>query len=349
MTDSTNNGPSGLSKPSQTSDTIETTPSWGPLPSSRSFVLRVKRRGANSKKRARVHRTALTATFASRPGTTSIHIHHRQPARPENAGYRSSGPNNFMTTSRHGPPPPHRPSSMNMGGIRSALPDYQSNPVPFDQYHQPQVGTQYSGVFYPMHPPQSFHGVEATDGRSPAYMVHYPPVYPHYFQQHPHQQPSFSGYHTFMHHPPPHPGTHNPMFGQATGYGPGYYPSPYPMMLGHSPGPPPGPQGYLQSGPQYTNPHGPTTLGAPSPFPNEGLQRHIPKQGDAYDVSKTIVDGSGSMRIAGPQSRVPGKSKRMRMTCNYVSLYLLTSSLRDTLSIFNTHTDYHTRRTTKDT
>ena len=302
MTDSTNNGPSGLPKPSQASETIKT-PFWGPLQSSRSFVLRVRRRGANSKKRARVHRTALTATFASRPGTTSIHTHHHQPARPENAGYRSSGPNNFMTTSRHGPPPPHRPSSMNMGGIRSALPDYQPNPVPFDQYHQSQVGTQYTGVFYPMPPPQSFHGGEATDGRSPAYMVHYQPVYPHYFQQHPHQQPSFPGYHTFMHHPPPHP------FGQASGCGPGYYPSPYPMMLGHNPGPPPGPQGYLQSGPQYANPHGPTTLGIPPPFPNEGLQRHIPKQGDSYDVSKTIVDGSVSMRIAGPQSRVPGKSK----------------------------------------
>ena len=346
MTDSTNNAPSGLPKPSQTSETIETTSAWAPLQSSRSFVLRVRRRGANPKKRARVHRTALTATFASRPGTASVHIHHHQPARPENAGYRSSGPTNFMTTSRHGPPPTHRPSSMNMGGVRSALPDCQSNPLPFDQYHQPQVGAQYTGVFYPMPPPQSFHGGQLTDGRSPAYMVHYHPVYPHYFQQHPHQQPSFPGYHTFVHHPPPHPGTHSPVFGQASGYGPGYYPSPYQMMLGHSPGPP-GPQGYMQPGPQYTNPQRPATLGTPQPFPNEGLQRHIPKQGDAYDVSKTIVDGSVSTRIAGPQSRVPGESKDADDI--QLCLILLTSSSRDTLSIFNSHTDCHARRATKDT
>lgn len=164
------------------------------------------------------------------------------------------------------------------------------------QYHhmQPQFAMQSPGVYYQMHPAPSFRGGDqATDGRPPAYSMTYPVVYPHYYPQ-PHQQPSYPGFPTYVHSPPPHPGVNAPMFGQTPGYGSGYYPSPYPMMLGHGPGPPPRPQMPPRSGSQHSNPRRSVSSG-PGPILHTGRPRRpAPKRAAVSDYPKTIVDGSNS-------------------------------------------------------
>lgn len=224
--------------------------------------------------------------------TTACH----EPTRPDNVANRPSQLNAHMAAN-HGPSLSAHPSSaLNMKGMSSALPGYQSNVVPFDQYHhmQPQFAMQSPGVYYQMHPAPSFRGGDqATDGRPPAYSMTYPVVYPHYYPQ-PHQQPSYPGFPTYVHSPPPHPGVNAPMFGQTPGYGSGYYPSPYPMMLGHGPGPPPRPQMPPRSGSQHSNPRRSVSSGPGPILHTERPRRPVPKRAAVSDNPKTIVDGSNS-------------------------------------------------------
>lgn len=243
---------------------------------------------------------------------------HHEPVQPVSVAHRSSQVNPHMIPSdgtgggglgpsQSAPPP----SAMNMEGLRSALPGYQPNMISYDQYHhmQSQFAVQSPGVYYPIHPAPSFRGGEqATDSRLPAYLVPYPVVYPQYFPQ-PHQQPSYPGFPTYVHSPPPHPGVNAPMFGQTAGYGSGFYPSPYQTMLGHSPGPPPRPQMSPRSGSQHSDPRRPTSSGPAPTLHPERPRRPTPKRAATSDSSKTIVDGSNPMKSArsGLDSRLSGK------------------------------------------
>lgn len=231
--------------------------------------------------------------------TTTCH----GPARPDNVAHRPSQMNAYMAANNGPSLSAHPSSALNMDGMSSTLPGYQSNVVQFDQYHhmQPQFAMQSPGVYYQMHPAPSFRGGDqATDGRTPAYSMTYPVVYPHYYPQ-PHQQPSYLGIPTYVHSLPQHPGVNAPMFGQTPGYGSGYYPSPYPMMLGHGPEPRP------RFGPQHWRPRR-TVSSGPGPILHTGRPRRpVPKRAALSDYPNTIVDGSNSAKSTRSNSRASGK------------------------------------------
>lgn len=233
--------------------------------------------------------TALTAFFVA---LLSESVNHRQSAHPENVDHnRAPQSHSHMTPNGHGPAPSTAAlSATNMGDMRTAYPGYQFPPDQYNYNMQTQFVMQHPGVFYHMYPHLSVQG---------GHPVAYPTVYPQYYPQQ-HQQPHFQGVPTYMHPPvsSSHPGIHVPLYGHSVGYGSGYYPWPYPIMLGHSPGPPPRQQAHPQSDSQYLNPHNQGNQGSSSAS-QSGSPRQVTNP--AYDGSKTIVDGSTSMK---PDSRV---------------------------------------------
>lgn len=275
-------------------------------------------RGKRKKKKKRVPISPMYCTdgnICSCIDTTACH----EPERSDYVAHRPSQLNLYMAPSHGTSLSAHSPSALNMENMGSTLPAYQSNVIPFDQYHhmQPQFAMQHPGLYYQMHPAPSFRsGGQATDDRHPAYSMTFPMVYPHYYPQ-PHQQPSYPGFPTYAHSPLPHPSVNGPMLGQIPGYDSAYYPSPYPMVLGHGPGPPLRPQMPPRSDAQHSNPRRPVSSGPGPTLHTERPRRPVPKRAAVSDYPKTIVDGSNLAKCTKSNSRVSGK---------YITIHIMPSS-----------------------
>lgn len=198
----------------------------------------------------------------------------------------SSSPSGYPPHGRYAPP-----SSMNMANMAYALPGHQSTGLPFEQQHHMHhyPATHAQGMMYPMQSMGHYPGQHPT-GAVP-YGIPYAPNFPPYaMPQHPGAAQHGGHYPSFV----PNPSLQN-MTGHSPSYGPGYY---------H---------------PGYNVPYGPGALPVAAPMrqpsrqgstsASRGSSSTSPSKRDVdrrtaeeYDVSKTIVDGSNPMKLAGPNA-----------------------------------------------
>ncbi|KAF4259710.1 hypothetical protein CNMCM8812_005760 [Aspergillus fumigatus] len=189
------------------------------------------------------------------------------------------------------------PSAMNMGDMRSTLPDYNQ---PHMQSSYVPAAIHPHGVLYPLQPLPSF--ADTTSGRTVSYNAHCSQMYIPFAQQPQHQpqstslQPGIPDHQLFV--PNMTTPSNVPFSNQNVVFGLGYYPQHvYTAAVGHTPCPS-GPSMYLPPGSPYHSTLGPAAQ-VPSNLPREGRKK--PPTAN-YDISKTIVDGSTPMRATTAQN-----------------------------------------------